>query len=153
MCLNEKNTWTTSPCKTWESWIISINLSTNSTLQMFCNDFFWVVSDTQNCWKISLALENRHTWIYILTIAFNVNIFIYIFIWFQFTFHNYFWKKFYHSWVVENSSYKIPKLKFYTFQAVMFSAIVNIFCKSSSINHKYWICFLIFTFMSISEAC
>ena len=35
MCLNKTNTWTTSPCKTWESWIICIIFSTNSTLQMF----------------------------------------------------------------------------------------------------------------------
>ena len=30
-----KNTWTTSSCKTWESWITCITFSTNSTLQMF----------------------------------------------------------------------------------------------------------------------
>ena len=35
MCLNKKNTWTTSPCKIWESWIICITYLTNSTLQMF----------------------------------------------------------------------------------------------------------------------
>ena len=47
------------------------------------------------------------------------------------------------SWMVENSSYKIRQLKFCKFQVVMFSekntfatAIVNIFCKSSLINHK-----------------
>ena len=32
------------------------------------------------------------------------------------------------------------------------SAIVNIFRKNSLINHKCWICLLIFTFMSTSEA-
>ena len=48
------------------------------------------------------------------------------------------------SWVVENSSYKICQLKFCKFQVVMFSekstfatAIVNIFCESSLINHKW----------------
>ena len=63
------------------------------------------------------------------------------------------------SWVVENSSYKICQLKFCKFQVVMFSekntfatAIVNIFRESSLINHKWWICLLIFTFMSTSEA-
>ena len=121
MCLNKKNTWITSPCKTWESWIICLTFSTNYTFRCFCNDFFWVVSDTQNFWTISLALENEHAWIYILTIAFNVNAFIYIFIWFHFTFHIYFCKKFYHSWMVEISSYEIPQLKFCKFQVVMFS--------------------------------
>ena len=32
------------------------------------------------------------------------------------------------------------------------TAIVNMFCKSSLINHKCWICLLIFTFVSTSEA-
>ena len=58
-----------------------------------------------------------------------------------------------------DSSYKIRQLKFCKFQIVMFSekntfatTIVNIFCKSSLTNHKCWICLLIFTFMSTSEA-
>ena len=73
---------------------------------------------------------------------------------------NYFCKKFYQpdSWVVEKSSYKICQLKFRKFQVAMFSekntftdAVFNIFRKSSLINHKCWICILIFTFMSTSE--
>ena len=70
---------------------------------------------------MSLGLENGHIWIYILTIAFNVNAFTSIFTWFNFTFHNYFCKEFYDSWVVENSSYKIPQLEFCKSQVVMFS--------------------------------
>ena len=47
------------------------------------------------------------------------------------------------SWLVQNSSYKICQVKFCKFQVVMFSekntfatAVVNISCKSSLINHK-----------------
>ena len=43
MYLNKKKylSWTTSPCKTWESWIIiRITSSTSSTLQMFLQWFF-----------------------------------------------------------------------------------------------------------------
>ena len=119
MCLNKKNTWTTSPCKTWESWIICIIFSTNSTLQMFLLSSFRHSELLNNIpgfgkWaSLNIILENC---IYI-----YIYIYIYIFIWFHFTFHDYFCKKFYHSWVVENNSYKICQLEFCEFQVVMFS--------------------------------
>ena len=102
-----------------------------------------------------LALENKHTWIYILRIAINVNAFIRSS---GFTSH-------FTAISAKNSitagwpriALIIPQLEFWIFQVVMFSkktlfAIVNISCKSSAINHKCWICLLIFTFMSTSEA-
>ena len=82
---------------------------------------------------------------------------LYIFIWFHFTSHNYFCKNFFHNWVVENSSYNFSTRILQiagcdVFRQKHFSAIVDTFCKSTSINHKCWICLLIFTFVSTSEA-
>ena len=77
-----------------------------------------------------------------------VYIHIYIFIGMVFSFHisQLFLQKILSQpdrWVVENSSFIICQLKFCKFQVVMFSekktfatAIVNMFCKSSLINHK-----------------
>ena len=62
---------------------------------------------------------------------------LYILIWFDFTFYNYFCKRFYLT-----IAPIIPQLKFYKFHVLFFSpekhiaAIANIFCKISEMNHK-----------------
>ena len=46
-----KNTWTTLPLTTWESWIMCITFSTIPLF--FCNDFFWVFTHT--FWTINIS--------------------------------------------------------------------------------------------------
>ena len=68
-----KNTWTTSPCKTWESWIICITFSA-IPLFCFCNDFFWLI--THNFWTINISgFGKYYIWvIYILTTTTVINV-------------------------------------------------------------------------------
>ena len=102
-----KNTWTTSPCKTWERWIICITFSTIPLFGCFCNDFFfWVF--THNFWATNISSFGKWSYFY------NIHLdncylckCLYIFIWFPFTFHNYFYKQFYHNtgWMTIAPSY------------------------------------------------
>ena len=156
MCLNKKkNTQTVSPCKTWESWIICVTFWQACFQQIPLFRFQTLKTSEQYPWFWEMSI------IYILTISFNLNAFIYIYISSSgFTSH-------FTTISAKNSIaagwWRIGPIKFlnsnyvssrlWCFREKHLSVIVNIFCKSYSINHKCWICLSIFTFMSTSEAC